>query len=176
MKNKKIRDVLRFFERYLTPQEALWLVQDCLNITHESICLHMEKEIPEEYTQKIDLLSHEVKRGKPFSYLIGNHFFMGEQFFVSPDTLIPRPETETLIIEAYKHLSPKKKEQKILELGTGSGIISIVLKKKTSATSHLRHRSISSSFADSPSKRPLSQCVHSLFRRPLVRCHWASTI
>ena len=70
-------------------------------------------------------------RGMPLAYLTGQKEFWSMNFFINQSVLVPRPETELLIenaIEIFKnHESPK-----ILELGTGSGIISIVLQKELS--------------------------------------------
>ena len=69
--------------------------------------------------------------GMPLAYLTGQKEFWSMNFFINQSVLVPRPETELLIenaIEIFKnHESPN-----ILELGTGSGIISIVLQKELS--------------------------------------------
>ncbi len=65
-------------------------------------------------------------------YIFGKAYFFGLQFLVSTNVLIPRPETETLIEIALSKLKDKP-EPKILEIGTGSGCISIALAKKLSA-------------------------------------------
>lgn len=62
---------------------------------------------------------------EPLAYIIGSKDFYGRQFDVTPDVLIPRPETEALI-EAAKRLKPAK----ILDVGTGSGCIAITLAKE----------------------------------------------
>ena len=73
----------------------------------------------------------ERKEGRPLQYLLGAAYFMGLQFEVNPDVLIPRPETEILVEAAIEKL--KKKEQTlpalIIDLGTGSGNIAIAIAK-----------------------------------------------
>lgn len=86
----------------------------------------------------------ELKTGKPYQYILGTAEFYGRSFFVNEHTLIPRPETEELLEFAIekiqnrwdneeKHLSSDVNHPKlnfrILDIGTGSGIIPIVLKK-----------------------------------------------
>lgn len=64
--------------------------------------------------------------GEPIAYLLGEREFYGRRFKVSPDVLIPRPETEMLVDIGRHHLrgvhSPR-----ILDLGTGSGIVAVSL-------------------------------------------------
>ncbi len=65
---------------------------------------------------------------EPLQYITGVQEFYGIEFLVSPDVLIPRPETELLVEEAIKHL--KKVEQPAFcEIGSGSGCISVAVLK-----------------------------------------------
>ena len=60
---------------------------------------------------------------EPLAYILGYKEFYGRKFTVTPDVLIPRPETEAII-----NLAKELKPQKILDVGTGSGCIAITLK------------------------------------------------
>ena len=78
---------------------------------------------------KVNLLNELLKRRakrEPIQYIINNAWFYGRQFYVNQNVFIPRPESERLIEEAINNLrdfdSPK-----ILEIGTGSGCLSISL-------------------------------------------------
>lgn len=81
--------------------------------------------------QELDLLRPLVKKraeGHPLQYVLGSTTFMGQTFRVTPDVLIPRPETEILLqtlIPKINLTSPH-----LLDIGTGSGIIAITLAKK----------------------------------------------
>jgi len=76
-----------------------------------------------------DLISIRAS-GKPLQYITGEQEFMGFAFFVNPDVLIPRPETETLVAEAVSIIKEKgKKHMSVLDLGCGSGAIGISLTK-----------------------------------------------
>lgn len=68
----------------------------------------------------------EREQGKPIAYITGTREFWSRDFQVSPDVLIPRHETE-LIIELSLAMIPKCQPYKIIDLGTGSGIIAITL-------------------------------------------------
>ena len=78
---------------------------------------------------KVNLLNEWLERRakrEPIQYIINNAWFYGREFYVNKNVFIPRPESERLIEEAINHLrdfdSPK-----ILEIGTGSGCLSISL-------------------------------------------------
>jgi len=82
---------------------------------------------------KIQLFEEAVNmllRNIPLQYVLGTAFFMNMEFVVNPSVLIPRPETEELVTHILKQLSAEKDNQKlkILDIGTGSGCISIALK------------------------------------------------
>jgi release factor glutamine methyltransferase len=80
-------------------------------------------------TRSVNSLEKMLKRaliGEPIPYIIGHWEFYGLDFQVTPDVLIPRPETEMIVEKAQVWLK-KNQGQKILDLGTGSGCISIAL-------------------------------------------------
>jgi release factor glutamine methyltransferase len=71
------------------------------------------------------LLSRRLA-GEPVAYLIGTREFYGRPFRVSPDVLIPRPDTELLVELALARIPPDQAVE-VLDLGTGSGCIAITL-------------------------------------------------
>jgi len=79
----------------------------------------------EQYTQFKSLLALRLQ-GTPIAYITGHREFWSRDFLVTPDVLIPRPDTETLI-ECCLHLIAPEKEANLIDLGTGSGIIAIIL-------------------------------------------------
>jgi release factor glutamine methyltransferase len=71
---------------------------------------------------------------QPVAYILGRREFWSLPLRITPDVLIPRPETETLVAEALQVLSPADQEDlHLLEIGTGSGAISIALAKELPA-------------------------------------------
>lgn len=70
-----------------------------------------------------------LKAGEPIQYILGDCYFHGNRFFVSPDVLIPRPETEELVDWILK----EDAFHSLLDIGTGSGCIAISLKKERSS-------------------------------------------
>lgn len=80
---------------------------------------------PEQH-QEYQVLVNDRQQGKPLAYIIGTREFWSRNFQVSPDVLIPRPDTE-LLIDLSLALIPTNQPCKIIDLGTGSGIIAITL-------------------------------------------------
>ena len=79
-----------------------------------------------------DILSR-LKKGEPYQYVFGKSEFYGIEFRVTPDVLIPRPETEELVEWI---LSENRVADRILDIGTGSGCIAVTLGKKARPEIH----------------------------------------
>lgn len=85
--------------------------------------VYSELEIEELYNETYKIVEKRKKR-IPLDYIIGRSFFMDIELKVTPSVLIPRPDTETLVEEVLKH-----KRGDVVDIGTGSGNIGIVLAK-----------------------------------------------
>lgn len=83
----------------------------------------------EKYGSKLNKIIKKINKGYPVQYAIGNVNFFGYEIMVNKNVLIPRFETEQLIEETLKFVVNNKRLN-ILDLGTGSGCISIALKKQ----------------------------------------------
>jgi release factor glutamine methyltransferase len=100
------------------------------NLKRMDVSLHPDFEITESYVKKWQTIISELKTEKPIQYITGEAWFYGLRFEVNENTLIPRPETEELVEWIVKGLKEKGKEQRVLDIGTGSGCIPIALKKE----------------------------------------------
>lgn len=88
--------------------------------------------LTEDQTKALTQALNELKRGRPFQQILGKTEFYGIDFIVTEDVLVPRPETEELLeltIGTIKRLHTTGRTLKILDIGTGSGVIPIILKK-----------------------------------------------
>lgn len=106
--------------------EKLWNLSgfQLRQISHE--------EVPPEKFSDFENIISELKNGKPYLQILGETEFYGMKIFVDENVLIPRPETEELLeiaIEKISNLKSKISNLNILDIGTGSGIIPLVLKK-----------------------------------------------
>jgi release factor glutamine methyltransferase len=91
---------------------------------------HPEEELTEVAWIHYGRHLHERLQGKPTQYITGKQEFYGRDFRVSPDVLIPRPETEHLIQAALARIHPG---DVVLDVGAGSGAIAITLALETNA-------------------------------------------
>lgn len=102
-----------------------------LGITKFELRNSQDHIISDEQNSVFIKIITELKAGKPYQQILGETEFYGLKFFVDENVLIPRPETEELLELAIAEIQKNKlKDLKILDIGTGSGIIPIVLKKK----------------------------------------------
>jgi release factor glutamine methyltransferase len=85
---------------------------------------HPEEELSEVAWLHYGRYLHERLQGKPTQYITGLQEFYGREFAVTPDVLIPRPETEHLVEAALARIRPG---DKVLDIGAGSGAIAISL-------------------------------------------------
>lgn len=128
---KKIEDILKNAGIEEFKKEAEILLLEVSNLTKEELLL-LDK-LNQEVEEKIENLA--LKRAKtkaPLWHILGYCYFMGEKYLVNENVLIPRDETELLVLEGYKKLKNKSKDEKIniLDIGTGSGCISCALAHK----------------------------------------------
>jgi len=75
---------------------------------------------------RFDALLRARRAGTPIAYLVGRRGFWTFELDVSPDVLIPRPETELLVEIALKHIAPDT-ECNVADLGTGSGAVALAI-------------------------------------------------
>jgi release factor glutamine methyltransferase len=109
-------------------REASLLLEFALGRDKTFIIAHPEYELTagEEKLAK-SVLERRVRR-EPFQYIIGKKEFYGLEFAVTPDVLIPRPETEILVEEAIK-LIRENGWKRFCEIGVGSGCIAVSILK-----------------------------------------------
>jgi len=110
--------------------EARLIIQLITNLrNHDFILLKDKIVIDDIIANKIENIVQKRINSRNIQSLLGNWEFYGYRFIVNKDVLIPREETELLIKVAIDNLNDNAKEYKVLEVGVGSGIISIVLAK-----------------------------------------------
>lgn len=117
-------------------REAEILLGHVLGCTRVDLFVRFEEQPAEADRTKFRELIQRRVAGWPVAYLVGSREFYLLNFEVTPATLIPRPDTETLVLEALKRLKPLSSPE-VLDIGTGSGCIVVSLahqKKDARAT------------------------------------------
>ena len=118
-------------EYYPSSERQVFFQSVCeayLQLQPHQIVLNYEKEISEVEYKRFNEAMNRLKNHEPIQYVLECAYFFGLEFLVTPAVLIPRPETEELVAWILEHFS-KIDALKILDLGTGSGCISIALAK-----------------------------------------------
>ena len=130
-----VADALKFGGAELTAagiaeplREANSLLQFAIARDHAFIIAHPEYDLSEN---EAELFNNSIARRanrEPFQHITGRQEFYGLDFLVTPDVLIPRPETELIVERAIELLSCDE-HQRFLEIGVGSGCISVAILK-----------------------------------------------
>lgn len=109
--------------------DARLLLERVTGCSRVDLIAHPEREMSQEQTVSYDALVARRCAGEPLAYLLGSAWFANLEFAVTPDVLIPRPETEVLVNLAVERAQIMA-APRIVDLGTGSGIIPVVLAKR----------------------------------------------
>lgn len=106
------------------------LLSHALQRERSYLYAHPEEQLTEIAWIHYGRYLHERLKGKPTQFITGRQEFYGREFQVTPDVLIPRPETEHLVQAGLARIRP---DDVVLDVGTGSGAIAITLALETRA-------------------------------------------
>ena len=126
-----VKDILHDITTILNPviprasREAQLIIMYFLDVDELWLITHQKEEI--NNTEKLFEMVERRAKNEPLEYITNKVSFYSQEFYIDKGALIPRPETELLIDEVLKNLHDKEKEMTFVEVGVGSGIISIVL-------------------------------------------------
>jgi len=129
-----VLDVVRLSTAYLSKHgsdsarlDAELLVAHALGMGRLDVYLQYDRPLDGIELTAIRALLRRRGRGEPVAHLTGQREFHGRSFRVTPDVLIPRPETETLVDRALRAARERGGELRIADLGTGSGCLACTL-------------------------------------------------
>jgi release factor glutamine methyltransferase len=108
------------------------LLAHSLNLSRERLYIHFNDQLNTKEKETLEGLIDRRISGEPLQYILGRQEFWSFDFKVDPRVLIPRPETELLVEEAFSILYDTHwgKPPVVIEIGTGSGAIAISLAKE----------------------------------------------
>ena len=113
-------------KRRIPRLDARLLMQHLLGITHAQFLADPDRRLSGEEVEAFMTLVLRRERGEPVAYLVGEKDFYSRSFKVTPDVLIPRPDTELIVTLALKQLKTRV-WPRVLDLGTGSGVIAVTI-------------------------------------------------
>jgi release factor glutamine methyltransferase len=101
-----------------------------LSLKRVELYLNKDRILTQPENEKLNSYFQQRISGKPIQYITGEVGFFGLDFKIDPRAMIPRPETEVLVSEIVEQFKKTKKEfdpLKVVDIGTGSGVIAITL-------------------------------------------------
>ena len=131
---KDAKSVFRMHQLENPDSDAEWLMMYLLRCSRSDLFTNSEKSLSESQREDFKHFIDRRIKGEPPQYIVGETEFYGRTFMVNPPVLIPRPETERLIDEAIP-IARSFDSPNILDIGSGSGNISITLAMEISDSS-----------------------------------------
>lgn len=135
--NKTIFEALNWASSFLEDNgregnAARLLLQHILQTNYSGLMMKMHDPITEQQHEQFEQYIHEHITGRPVQYITGVEEFYGRTFEVDESVLIPRPETEELIVGTIERMNKlfDHKDLALADIGTGSGAIAITMKKE----------------------------------------------
>ena len=142
VRSNKIADIIKHYELMLNElydsnssnQLLRELISYYINIPFNEVSLFFNKRVSESQLLDIHFGVKRLLQNEPIQYIIGETEFLDLRIKVNPNTLIPRPETEELVMKIEERLDKSSSENlSIIDIGTGSGCIAIAIQKITKA-------------------------------------------
>lgn len=112
-----------------TAGDVRLLLQHVLQVDRSYLVAHDQKKLTAQQENRFRQLLARAEQGEPVPYLVGESPFYGLDFLVTPDVLIPRPETE-LLVEAAVRWARGHDVMQVVDVGTGSGCIAVTLARQ----------------------------------------------
>jgi release factor glutamine methyltransferase len=117
----------------INKRDAKYVLMHLLKLDSTAVVIQNNNIVDETNIQKFEQISAQISQGIPLAYAINNASFMGLDFYVDQNVLIPRPETEQLV-EVIINYTNQIKAQTVLDMCTGSGCILVSLLHFTNLT------------------------------------------
>lgn len=135
--NSTYREVLKWASSFLEASGKEGIAAERLLMERQQwnrtdFVMHLNEEMPSQIKRQLIEDVAEHGGGRPIQHILGYEWFYDLKFKVTHDTLIPRPETEE-IVDRFLQDTKQEDQLKVLDIGTGTGAIAIVVKKQRPA-------------------------------------------
>jgi release factor glutamine methyltransferase len=108
-------------------RDAQVLLAEMMGRPREWLLAHPEAAVPPAIEAQFTSVLQRLTAGEPLPYVLGWREFFGRRFLVSPDVLIPRPETELLVEKGLQAIDRHLYTRTVIDVGTGSGCVGVTL-------------------------------------------------
>lgn len=122
-----IDEAKKLLAKNLNPQEARDIIFFVTGLNSQEQLLNYKKELTDNEENKVKDILFKRINGYPLQYILGKWTFMGRDFSVGEGVLIPRDDTEVVVLSVIPYLE-QNKNLRIIDLCSGSGIIAVTLK------------------------------------------------
>jgi len=110
--------------------DAELMLMAAWGVSQTDLIIKSRDEVPEDVVSKFNTMLERRLNREPLAYILGKKAFWKDEFVVTPDVLVPRPETEHLIEMVLKYQPNQQQPLNITDIGTGSGCIAVTLAKE----------------------------------------------
>lgn len=110
-------------------RNAEWMLCEVLGCSRAMLYAHADEKVEPDQAARFGRMVERRMRGEPVQYIVGHTDFYGLQIHVTPDVLIPRPETEEVVTAALEVIA-RVERPRVLDAGTGSGCIALAIKQE----------------------------------------------
>lgn len=128
-----VQELLKQLKEQFNPYSETALLDAQVLVAHHLekprtwVLAHPETPLNEAKYQQVLQSVRRLDAGEPLPYILGHWEFFSLDFFITPDVLIPRPETELLVERAIRWLQSHRPQRRVVDVGTGSGCIGIAI-------------------------------------------------
>lgn len=133
-----IKKITQLYAKRINSLDLELILAYAIGKSHEFVLAHPKHPLTQTQRTKCEDLIHRREKHEPLAYILGHKEFYGLDFKVTPNTLIPRPETEMLVSLVLRNMLRSKAKNEtpttIIDVGTGSGNIIISIAKEVEKT------------------------------------------